>query len=93
MEYQGATEEEGEEVTLEEQAAWWLALKLRPGCMLAVSTVLPSSSPLRLTFFVTASQKWRQAILHLCMCLLYLCKIARCISFHMCSATAAFPVA
>lgn len=36
MEYQGSTEGEAEEVTLQEQAAWWLALKLRPGCCLKV---------------------------------------------------------
>lgn len=39
MEYQGLGEEDREEVTLEEQAAWWLALKLRPGSSLLVRAV------------------------------------------------------
>lgn len=43
-EYLGCREEDLEEVTLQEHAAWWLAMKLRPGASLVVCHLLRSLS-------------------------------------------------
>ena len=53
MEYQGCTEQELEEVTLQEQARWWMALKLHPGSALLVW--LPSPPPTLSSVALTAA--------------------------------------
>ncbi|KAK9806445.1 hypothetical protein WJX73_007663 [Symbiochloris irregularis] len=48
-EYMGCTEEDSEEVTPQEQAVWWLAMKLRPGASLVVGrTAVKESQVIRL---------------------------------------------